>query len=227
MEGGTFAARRPPWSALKRLACGATATFRRERPEAAAAPLSSLAHRRSAALTSRYACRGTALAPAAGRRFLEDAKSVLRSVRLSLVPAEQDMQLKKQIEELQANVTDRGLVVTLGDALFATGSADLRAEAAASDLCNLIAFLEEHPGRTAVIEGHTDSLGAQGFNHGLSQRRADAVMAYLVARGVHPRRVSALGKGESEPVAANNSAAGRQSNRRVEVIIANPPAALR
>ncbi len=145
----------------------------------------------------------------------------------SLMSAEQDMQLKKQIEELQAKVTDRGLVVTLEDSLFATGSADLRAEAAASDLRNLIAFLEEHPARTAVIEGYTDSLGAQGFNHGLSQRRADAVMGYLIAHGVQPRRVSALGKGESEPLAANNSAAGRQRNRRVEVIIANPPAALR
>jgi outer membrane protein OmpA-like peptidoglycan-associated protein len=140
--------------------------------------------------------------------------------------AEQDVQFKRQLAELQAKITDRGLVVTLEDALFASGSADLKAEAA-SDLSNLIAFLEEHPARTVVIEGHTDSLGAQGFNHGLSQRRADAVMAYLIARGVETRRVRALGKGESEPVAANHSAAGRRCNRRVEVIIDNPPVALR
>ena len=140
--------------------------------------------------------------------------------------ADREMQLKRQLAELQAKITDRGLVVTLEDALFANGSADLKAEAA-SDLRNLIAFLEDHPGRSVVIEGHTDSLGSQGFNHGLSQRRADAVMAYLIARGVDTRRVSALGKGESEPVAANHSAAGRRCNRRVEVIIANPPAALR
>ena len=136
------------------------------------------------------------------------------------------MQLKQQLAELQAKITDRGLVVTLGDALFASGGADLKAEAA-SDLRNLIALLEEHPARTVVIEGHTDSLGAQGFNHGLSQRRADAVKAYLIARGVETRRVSSLGKGESEPVAPNHSAAGRRCNRRVEVIIANPTAAHR
>jgi outer membrane protein OmpA-like peptidoglycan-associated protein len=135
------------------------------------------------------------------------------------------MQLKRQLEELQAKVTDRGLVVTLADVLFASGSADLKAEAA-SDLSSLIAFLEEHPARAVVIEGHTDSLGAQGYNHGLSQRRADAVMAYLIARGVNAVRVSALGKGESEPVAANHSEAGRRRNRRVEVIIGNQLAAL-
>jgi len=136
------------------------------------------------------------------------------------------MQLKQQLAELQAKVTDRGLVVTFGDVLFATGGAALKAEAAA-DLSNLGAFLAEYPARTVVIEGHTDSLGTQGFNDGLSQRRADAVMAYLIAHGLNPRRIRALGKGESEPVAANHSAAGRQSNRRVEVIIQNPPAALR
>jgi len=136
------------------------------------------------------------------------------------------MQMERQLAELQAKVTDRGLVVTFGDVLFASGGADLKAEAAA-DLSNLSAFLAEHPARTVVIEGHTDSHGAQGFNHGLSQRRADAVMAYLIAHGLDALRIKALGKGESEPVAANHSAAGRQSNRRVEVIIQNPPAALR
>jgi outer membrane protein OmpA-like peptidoglycan-associated protein len=123
-------------------------------------------------------------------------------------------------------MTDRGLVVTFGDVLFATGGAALKAEAAA-DLSNLGAVLAEHPGRTVVIEGHTDSLGTQGFNDGLSQRRADAVMAYLVAHGLDSRRIRALGKGESEPVAANHSTAGRLSNRRVEVIIQNQPTALR
>jgi outer membrane protein OmpA-like peptidoglycan-associated protein len=136
------------------------------------------------------------------------------------------MQLKRELAELQAKVTDRGLVVTLGDVLFASGSADLKAEAT-SDLRILIAFLEEHPARTVVVEGHTDSLGAQDFNRRLSQRRADAVMAYLIGRGVDTLRVSAMGKGESAPVAANHSAAGRRCNRRVEVIIANQPAALR
>jgi hypothetical protein len=70
--------------------------------------------------------------------------------------------MERQLAELQAKVTDRRLVVTFGDVLFASGGADLKAEAAA-DLSNLSAFLAEHPARTVVIEGHTDSLGAQGL----------------------------------------------------------------
>jgi outer membrane protein OmpA-like peptidoglycan-associated protein len=72
-----------------------------------------------------------------------------------------------------------------------------------------------------LIEGHTDSIGDEGYNQDLSLRRADAVRSYLAGRGVASSRLSALGKGEAFPVAGNDSAAGRQQNRRVEVIIAN------
>lgn len=128
------------------------------------------------------------------------------------------MELQQQIDELQAQVTDRGMVVTLGDALFITGKADLRSGVTAN-LRSLVTFLMDNPSRTATIEGYTDSAGSADYNFGLSQRRADSVKSYLVGQGVGERRLMALGKGESNPVAGNDSAAGRAQNRRVEVII--------
>jgi outer membrane protein OmpA-like peptidoglycan-associated protein len=133
-------------------------------------------------------------------------------------------ELQRQIDELNAKPTDRGLVVTLGDVLFTTGQADLKA-GATGNLNKLVAFLNEYPGRTVMIEGYTDSVGSDDYNQGLSQRRADSVKTYLVGQGIGSARLVAAGKGESAPVADNDSAAGRQQNRRVEVIINNPPAA--
>jgi outer membrane protein OmpA-like peptidoglycan-associated protein len=138
----------------------------------------------------------------------------------------QAAELQRQIDVLQAKPTDRGLVVTLGDVLFDTGKAGLKA-GATSNLNKLAAFLNQYPDRTVVIEGYTDSVGSEDYNQGLSERRADSVKSYLAAQGIGAIRLSALGKGESDPVAGNDSAAGRQQNRRVEVIISNPPAALR
>jgi len=140
--------------------------------------------------------------------------------------AQQAAELQRQIDVLQAKPTDRGLVVTLGDVLFDTGKAGLKA-GATSNLNKLIAFLNQYPDRTVVIEGYTDNVGSEEYNQGLSERRADSVKAYLAGQGVGAIRLSALGRGESDPVAGNDSAAGRQQNRRVEVIISNPPAALR
>jgi outer membrane protein OmpA-like peptidoglycan-associated protein len=138
----------------------------------------------------------------------------------------QSAQLQRQIDVLQARKTDRGLVLTLGDVLFASGRADLKASSSGK-LNKLVAFLNEQPDRTAAIEGYTDSVGGEDYNQGLSERRAASVKSYLVGQGVNPDRVTASGEGESHPVADNDSAAGRQENRRVEVILNTRATALR
>lgn len=133
----------------------------------------------------------------------------------------QNMELQREIDALKAKPTDRGLVLTLGDVLFESGRADLKPGAAAN-LNQLVSFLAKYPTRTVAIEGHTDSVGGDDYNVSLSQRRADAVRSHLVSQGVEAGRITTLGAGEGSPVASNDSAAGRQQNRRVEVIISNP-----
>jgi outer membrane protein OmpA-like peptidoglycan-associated protein len=139
---------------------------------------------------------------------------------------QQATELQRQIEALQAKATDRGLVLTLGDVLFTSGRADLKT-GATGNLNKLVAFLNKYPDRTVAIEGYTDSVGSEDYNQGLSERRADSVKSYLAGQGIGSTRLSASGKGKSDPVAGNDSASGRQQNRRVEVIISNPSAALR
>lgn len=132
----------------------------------------------------------------------------------------QTSELQRQIAELNAKSTERGIVMTLGDVLFTTGQSDLK-PGAANNLGKLLAFLREHPESHLTIEGHTDSAGNEPYNLALSQRRADAVKAYLVSQGIESIRIDAVGRGEEYPVADNTSPAGRQLNRRVEVIIAD------
>jgi outer membrane protein OmpA-like peptidoglycan-associated protein len=139
---------------------------------------------------------------------------------------QQAAELQRQIDVLQAKPTDRGLVLTLGDVLFTSGRADLK-PGATGNLNKLVAFLDKYPDRSVAIQGYTDSVGSEDYNQGLSERRADSVKSYLAGQGIGSMRLSASGKGRSDPVASNDSAAGRQQNRRVEVIISNPPAALR
>jgi outer membrane protein OmpA-like peptidoglycan-associated protein len=129
-------------------------------------------------------------------------------------------ELQRQIAELNARETDRGLVVTLGDLLFETGKSDLKG-GAAGNLNKLAAFLKEYPDRTVLIEGHTDNVGSEETNYNLSQRRANSVQSFLVGQGIEAARLSTSGLGEGSPVAGNDSATGRQQNRRVEVIISN------
>ena len=131
---------------------------------------------------------------------------------------QQAAELQRQLEILQARPTDRGLVLTLGDTLFATGKSEIKSGATVN-LDRLSAFLTEYPKRTAAIEGFTDSMGSEEMNQSLSERRANAVKNYLVGQGVGSARLTTSGRGESSPVADNESAAGRQQNRRVEVVI--------
>ncbi|MFA5496515.1 MAG: OmpA family protein, partial [Porticoccaceae bacterium] len=128
--------------------------------------------------------------------------------------------LKRQLDELNARETERGIVITLGDVLFATGRAELSGNAP-DRLGKLAAFLNQYPDRNVAIEGHTDNVGSESSNFSLSQRRADSVQSYLVNQGVPGNRLRTSAMGEGSPVAGNDSATGRQQNRRVEVIIEN------
>ncbi|QGZ95479.1 OmpA family protein [Terricaulis silvestris] len=107
-------------------------------------------------------------------------------------------------------------LISFDDVLFDFDRATLRPEADAI-LAPALELLQADPAMAVEIEGHTDWIGSDGYNDGLSRRRAQAVVEWLVARGIERERISAVGRGESEPVATNATAAGRQLNRRVEV----------
>jgi len=170
----------------------------------------------------------TARAEGAEQKLAADqARSAAGDAQVAAASSEQKAaELQRQIDVLQAKPTDRGLVLTLGDVLFTTGRADLK-PGATGNLDKLVAFLNKYPERSVAIQGYTDSVGTEDFNQRLSERRADSVKSYLTGQGIGSTRLSALGKGRSDPVADNDSATGRQQNRRVEVIISNPPAASR
>lgn len=127
-------------------------------------------------------------------------------------------QLEQKLAEFKARETERGLLLTLGDVLFEVGSADLK-PGIQRKLFPLAEFLKENPDRNVLIEGHTDNTGSPAYNLELSQRRADAVASFLISQGVSPRRITTRGYGQAYPVAPNTTAAGRQQNRRVEVVI--------
>jgi outer membrane protein OmpA-like peptidoglycan-associated protein len=151
---------------------------------------------------------------ARARKLAQDAAAETELAR------EERMQLEQQLRELDAKQTERGLVLTLGDVLFDTDRAALK-PGAADTLERLAAFMREYPERRVLIEGHTDSRGAEQYNVALSERRANAVREALIQRGIAAERISAVGAGESYPVASNETAAGMQLNRRVEIVISD------
>jgi outer membrane protein OmpA-like peptidoglycan-associated protein len=157
---------------------------------------------------------------AAEKQFAEDqgnawtAELERRRSRLSAAEAEA---LRLELAALKAKQTERGYVITISDVLFTTAKWDIK-PGAAKNLDQLVALLKKYPNLTVFVEGHTDSVGKDDYNQGLSERRAGAVKDLLVARGVSSSRITAVGHGESLPVADNKTAAGRQQNRRVEIV---------
>ncbi len=129
-------------------------------------------------------------------------------------------ELESKLAALQAERTERGIVLTLGDVLFDTDRAELNPEGFRT-VDKLAEFLTEYPERRVKIEGHTDSRGSDSYNQDLSERRALSVKAALIGRNIDPSRVQSVGLGEAYPKVSNDSSAGRQLNRRVEIIISD------
>jgi outer membrane protein OmpA-like peptidoglycan-associated protein len=119
---------------------------------------------------------------------------------------------------LETRDTPRGLVVNMGDVLFDFGKYDLRAEAR-EKLARLSGIVLGHPGLNLAVEGYTDTVGTDEINMTLSQKRAETVRSYLLEQGLADANVTAQGFGKSSPVADNSTPAGRQKNRRVEIVV--------
>jgi outer membrane protein OmpA-like peptidoglycan-associated protein len=129
--------------------------------------------------------------------------------------------LAAELTALQAKQTERGIVLTLGDVLFDVDRAELKA-GAISDLTRLADLLAGDSERGVLIEGHTDSTGPAQHNDELSRQRAEAVASVLIRDGISPTRIKTQGFGSSSPLATNATEAGRQQNRRVEIVVLDP-----
>lgn len=144
------------------------------------------------------------------RRAAEEANAKLNTALNQL------RTLVVEITNLQQ--TSRGLVISLSDILFDVNKATLKAGAEAN-IRRIAAVLDQYPDNAIVVEGHTDAQGTDAYNQKLSEDRAASVRASLVAGGVDPNNITSKGFGETQPVATNDTPAGRQQNRRVEVVV--------
>lgn len=167
---------------------------------------------RQLALSQQSNAQKTAeLAAADAAAKLDQARVERRDARVN--------DLEMQLKDLNAKKTDRGLVVTLSDVLFDTGKSELLPEGA-RNMAKLAEVFKRNPQRKALIEGYTDSVGSASSNVDLSNRRANSVMSALVNLGVAADHLSTRGFGADQPAASNSTAAGRQMNRRVEIVFA-------
>ena len=128
-------------------------------------------------------------------------------------------QLSDQLNKiLETRDSARGLIVSMSDVLFDTGQYSLK-PGAREKLAKVAGILESYPGLNIAVGGYTDNVGGDAMNQKLSENRAGAVRDYLVQQGVVANSVSATGFGNTLPVASNDNSAGRQENRRVELVV--------
>jgi outer membrane protein OmpA-like peptidoglycan-associated protein len=187
-------------------AAAARAMAERDRADAEAA--------RIAAETARSAADAARLAAEAQTKQAQD--TVAQSER------EKDELRARVLEQLntilETRETARGLIVNLSDVLFDSGSATLT-QGARERLARVSGVLLAQPGLAIAVEGHTDSVGSDSYNQRLSEQRAVTVRDYLLQQGIAPTAVATSGFGKSQPVVSNDTAAGRQQNRRVELVV--------
>lgn len=156
----------------------------------------------------------------ATRELDVQARAADEQARAAQAAEQRAQDLERELETLEARDTDRGLVLTLGDVLFDTGQSSLK-PGAVTTIDRLAQFMRDYSERSVRIEGHTDSAGSDETNQLLSERRAVAVRDALVARGIDGARIVTVGYGEARPVAGNDTAGGRQQNRRIEIVLSD------
>ncbi|MGZ8446631.1 MAG: OmpA family protein [Candidatus Deferrimicrobiaceae bacterium] len=170
---------------------------------------------------SRLAAKTEAERAAIAKREAEQARLAAQVESEKAAKARADTeQLMMELSDLKAKQTERGIVLTIGDVLFAFGKADLSPKAD-RNVDKLADFLKKYPNRNVLIEGHTDSIGSEEYNLGLSRERSESVKEKLVGDGIEPDRITTVGYGKKYPAVSNDTEANRALNRRVEVIILN------
>jgi len=158
----------------------------------------------------------------------EAAERQAEAAREAALAAERDKaELRAQLREqlnviLETRETARGLIVNLSDVLFDFNKATLR-PGAREKLAKIAGIILAHPGLRMEAEGHADAVGTDDYNQRLSERRAQSVSGFLMEQGIKAETITAMGFGESRPVATNGTAEGRQQNRRVELVVSGDP----
>ena len=173
------------------------------------------------------ASAGAAVGAAVGNASGSTAKGAIIGAAVggtagAVIGHQMDQQAKEIKQEIPGAVVERvgeGLQVTFESGLLFPYDSDVLTPAAKQNLATLASSLDKYPNTDIIVVGHTDSNGSDNYNLSLSERRAHAAVDYLVSRGVARSRLRGAGRGETEPVAVNDTDAGRQQNRRVEVAI--------
>ena len=191
----------------------------------------------SAAASKQQAQMAIEQARAAQNRAAQNTRGQLAQARQQLATTSEELEQERQalqeaekrsqdalnkLAETSANMVKkepRGTVITIpGQVMFPVGKSELM-KSSQTQLDRVVSALKDQGDRQIVVEGHTDSQGSETMNQDLSQRRAEAVRDYLISKGVDEDHVKAVGAGEADPIASNATAAGRATNRRVEIIV--------
>jgi len=198
----------------------AAAEAARQKAEAEKASAAAQAQQQAAQAAADQAAKDRAAAQAQQRAAeAETEKARQATAQAEAEKAQLRAQLLNQLNSiLQTRDSARGLIVNMSDVLFDTGSYTLK-PGAREKLAKISGIVLAHPGLSLQIEGHTDSVGGDEFNQQLSERRADSVRDFLAEQGVAPSSITAHGFGKTQPVASNDTAEGRQRNRRVELVV--------
>jgi len=226
----------------ERAAAAAREAAERARAEQAAVQEQAEAQRRAIAESNQVASRAAAeaaernraQAQAEAERAAQDAQRASIEKRNAEAEADRARQMaakadheKQELRQqlamqlnsvLQTRDTSKGLVVNMSDVIFDSGASTL-SPAAREKLAKISGIVQSHPGLKLEVQGFADNVGSEEGNRVLSERRAEVVRDYLIQQGVNPATITAHGFGASQPVASNDSASGRQMNRRVEMIV--------